>query len=499
MQNRSGKRTTVRTGITWVWLLVAIPVFGFCGFLLLPKSEQNRLESVDQLLTHRVSRGDLIVSVVEQGTLESTENTEIKCKVRGENTVIWVVENGAIVKEGDKLVRLDTLQIEDQINERSKYALWSLSGAENARANAKRAELAIKEYEEGRFVVQLKTLEKDLAIAESNLRTAKNMLQHASQMFERGYVSQLEVDEKTFAVTQAELAVEGKQTEIEALTEYTKQQQLEQLIGDLKAAEANRDSLNERAKMDGTRRDQALAELEHCTIVAPKDGMVIYPSAQSWERTPDIEEGATVYRDQTLLLIPDLTNMQIKVGIHESIVDQVSKGMRANVSLPESNLEGEVSDIATVAQPAGWWTGNLVKYDTIVNLPETSGLRPGMSAEVEIFLAEHFDVLTVPLAAILQTENENLCWVLTEDKRIERRVVELGDNNNIQIVVESGLEVGEQVILNPRGSLDEARQLSLKTIQENVDELDQGNGQTEKKSNKKPDSASKTSLDESDS
>ncbi|MDA7904915.1 hypothetical protein N9A80_01080 [Rhodopirellula sp.] len=417
--------------------------------------------SYAEVLTHTVDRQNLTVSITEQGTLESRENVEVKCKVRGENTVIWVVENGSEVKKGDVLVKLDTLVIEDTINERSKYALWSLSGAESTRANAKRAALAIKEYEEGRFVVQLKTLEKDLAITESNLRVAQNMVRHAKQMFERGYAPQVELDEKVLSVTRAENAVNDAKEAIRVLKAYTKPTELVQLTGALKAAEANRDSLNERAKMDGTRRDLALAEKELCTILAPKSGMVIYPSAQSWEKTPDIEEGATVHRDQKLLLMPDLKHMQVKVGIHESMIERVSLGMRAKVTLPEEQLEGDVSEVAAIAEPASWWTGNLVKYETIVRLPEIEGLRPGMSAEVEVFLAEYENVMTVPVTAVVESVEGTLCWVSMASGEIERRTLLLGDSDDVMIIVESGIEVGEKVVLNPRGAVQDARDVSL--------------------------------------
>ena len=436
-----------------------------------------------EVLTHTVGRQPLTVSITEQGTLESRENVEVKCKVRGENTVIWVVENGSVVQEGDVLVRLDTLVIEDTINERSKYALWSLSGAESSRANAKRAALAVKEYEEGRFVIELKTLEKDLAIAESNLRVARNMAQHSKQMFERGYAPEVELTERVFAATQAELAVNEAKNAIRVLKEYTKPQQLEQLRGELNAAEANRDSLNERAKMDGTRRDLALAEKELCTITAPKSGMVIYPSAQSWEKTPDIEEGATVHRDQKLLLMPDLNHMQVKVGIHESMIERVSLGMRAIITLPEQQLTGSVSEVAAIAEPASWWTGNLVKYDTIVELPELEGLRPGMSAEVEVFLAEYEDVITVPVTAVIESVDGALCWVQLSSGEILKRQLVLGDSDDVMIIVESGLDVGDQVILNPRGVLQEARDVSLmpdaqeqETSKEKPDEIQDGTG-----------------------
>ena len=137
-------------------------------------------------LTHTIQRGELLVTVIEQGMLESSDNVEIICKVRGENTVNWVIESGTEVKAGDELIRLDTLYIEEEINERSKYAYWSRAGAESWKAQMARRTLAIPEYLEGRYVAELMTLEKDLVMAESRLRTAQNMLDHAEMMAERG-------------------------------------------------------------------------------------------------------------------------------------------------------------------------------------------------------------------------------------------------------------------------------------------------------------------------
>ena len=466
MSNTKRKK---RSWLLKLVILTALLGIIFIGVRTYSEAGSSQVSTYTEILTHTVARQDLTVSITEQGTLESRENVEVKNKVRGDNTVIWVVENGSEVEKGDVLVRLDTLQIEDTINERSKYALWSLSGAESSRATAKRAALAVKEYEEGRFVIQLKSLEKELAIAESNLRVARNIALHAQQMFERGYVSEVELTEKQFATTQAELAVREAVTAIDVLKDYTKPQELERLSGALKAAEAKRDSLNARAKMDGTRRDLALAEKELCTIRAPKNGMVIYPSARSWEKTPDVEEGATVHRDQTLLLMPDLKHMQVKVGIHESMIERVKLGLRAVITLPEQQLVGEISEVAAVAEPASWWTGNLVKYDTIVELPELKGLRPGMSAEVELYLAEYENVIVVPVTAVLDSVQGTLCWVRLASGKVERRTLVLGDSNDVMIIVESGLAEGDDVVLNPRGAVQEAREISLRPSPEEGD------------------------------
>ena len=399
-------------------------------------------------LTHTVTRGDLIVTVTEQGTLESSDNAEIICKVRGRSTVIWVIPSGSMVEPGDELVRLDTLFIEEQINERTKYAHWSRSAAERSEADLLRSELAIPEYLEGRYRSQLMTLEKDQAIAESNLRIAQNLLDHTEKLLQRGYVSELELEEKAFAVTRSKLNVEVKTTEIAVLKDFTKAMELETLNGNFKSTIARHEANKERAVMDGLRRDKAVAELEFCVVKAERGGMVIHPSAARWKNAPEIEQGTRVWQTQVMLLMPDLSKMQVKLGIHESIVKRVRPGLAARVTLPDKTLKGEVSSVASVTVPASWWTGNAVLYDTLIELPPIEGLKPGMSAEVEIIIDRHENVLTIPVAAIVETAQGNFCWVKTADGA-KRRSLELGDTNDVFTIVQAGLKEGDRVVLNP--------------------------------------------------
>lgn len=416
-------------------------------------------------LTHVVQRGDLRVTVLEQGGLESSENVEIKCLVRGSNTVNWVIENGTQVEPGDDLVRLDTLAIEDAINERSKFAHWSRSGAERSKAALARAKLAVSEYVHGRFVTQRMTLEKNLAIAQSNLLMSRNRLEHAKRLAERGFAHDLEIEQRKIAVEQAILEVDARKTDVEVLEKFTKAMEMKTLEGDLNSARATHEANEERAELDEARRDQAKLEYELCVIKAEKSGMVIYPSAAAWKSAPDVAEGATVHKDQVLLLMPDLMKMQVKVGVHESVVERIQPGMKTVISLPDEVLEGEVLTVASVARPAGWWTGNVVKYDTIIQLPANrEGLKPGMSAAVEIVIAEHQDVVKVPVSAILETDQETLCWVMKGDEPV-RRVIDIGDSNDVFVVALDGLDAGEEVVLNPAAYVKAARDEALKAIQ----------------------------------
>ena len=420
-------------------------------------------------LTHMITRGDLLVTVTEQGMLESSNNTEIKCKVRGYNTVIWVIEGGTVVEPNDVLVRLDTKRIEDAISLQTTNA-WTASAAlERSLANVATAELAIPAYLEGSYQTQLKLLERGLKIAETNLHTSQTMLAHTQRMFKRGYATDLEVEGNALTVRQAELELEVRRTEIDILEKYTKKMQMETLNGNLKANRSKLESDRAGLAMDEGRRDLVLKELKYCVIRAERSGLVIYPSAAEWKDTPDIEEGATVRKDQVLLLMPDLSNMQVKVGIHESIVDRIKPGLAARITLPDKTIEGEVFSVSSVTRPAGWWTGNVVKYDTIIKLPSVEGLKPGMSAEIEVVLDRHADVLTIPVAAVLETVEGDFCWVETAEGA-KRRSLKLGDTDDSFIVVKAGLKEGDQVVLNPLAFIDQAQSEALKPLEQHSPE-----------------------------
>lgn len=435
-------------------LLVLVASLGFTAAAFLPES--TRVTAVDPSYLHRVTRDSLAVAVTELGTLESSNNTEIKCRVRGNSTVTYVVESGTEVAAGDVLVQLDTLAIEEEISNRTK--LFHLAESQVARSNAdvERARIAVLEYSEGRFISELAALEKNLAVAESRLLNAKNRLKHSEMLSRSEYASDLELEEKEFALSQAELTVKLTKTQIDVLKNFTKREELIRLEGELKAAQATHKANVETALADKKRLERAEEELKACTIRAERGGLVIYPTGQEWKDTPDIEEGATVRKDQTLLLMPDLENMQIKVGIHESVVKRIQAGMAANVTLNRKLIPAEVTFVASVAKPASWWTGNVVKYDAIVSLPSKDGMRPGMSAEVEIVMASYDDVVIVPAAACIETENGFACWVEQESGAV-RRTLDVGDSSNMFLWVRDGVKTGEQVILDPLANVPEAQ------------------------------------------
>ena len=150
------------------------------------------------------------MTVSEQGTLESSNNTEVKCKVRGWSTVTWVISSGAVVEPGDELVRLDTKVLEEQFSLTKTNTHNATATLERTKANVAKSEIAIEAYKEGRFRAQLQNLQNELAEKQRNLSKAQEMLKRSEGLFKQGYVNDLQVAGNKFTVTQAELELQVK-------------------------------------------------------------------------------------------------------------------------------------------------------------------------------------------------------------------------------------------------------------------------------------------------
>ena len=452
--------------------IIAAVALLFIGLVAAATLKNSNLADQANILTHQVVRSDLTVTVTEDGTLESASNKEIKCKVKGGSTILWIIEDGSAVTEGDELVRLDSSSIEDTISQQQITYENALATKIKAESDLAVAEINVKEYLEGTFRKEMQTAESNVAIAEENLRVAQNVLSHAKKMFRKGYVSELELDSNKYSLQYAQLQLDLMKTQVDVLERFTKPKMMQDLESQLKAAKAKLASDEAAFKLEEGRLERARKQLDNCIIKAESSGKVIYPPSPEWRETPAIEEGAAVREQQTLLVMPDLNNMQVRVGIHESKVDLIKKGMPATIEIQGEYYEGSVVSIATQASPSGWWDGHIRRFDVFVKLDEQRGANTGMSAAVEIVVAEHKDVLTVPVAAVVEHEQKFYCWVRKNGK-LHKRTLKLGDSNDQFIIVQQGISERDLVVLNPWDVVDEARENALKPRETKTTSKDQ--------------------------
>jgi multidrug efflux pump subunit AcrA (membrane-fusion protein) len=465
-----------------------------------------------KLVTHKVKFEKLQPLIVERGSLESANSSDIVCRVRAPAQGAMVattikrvlVEDGAQVKKGDVLVELDDSALQEQLQvrrialdkaeadkvqaeENYKIALsQNTSDIKTAELTLELTQLDLEKYLKGGREQLLRDLKSRLLLAEADVEQWTEALEHAERKLKQKEVPENEVRAVRLRLQAARLALEKSQQDLQLFEKYSRPRTETDLRG--KAAEAERALEHAKQQAKGkesvarleaeakktvyqqelTRFKEIADEIKKCKLVAPQDGMVVYyvPEQVRFGASQQyiVAQGEPVREGQKLMSIPDLSKMQVVIRVPEALVTQVRPGLPAVLrvdAFPDRALRGTVRQVATTPSATDWLTADEKVYRTVIAIDgDTASFRPGMSAAVTIPLGkERNDVLAVPARALIGRGGIGRtvsCLVLTADGPEEREVV-LGLRNELTAEIASGLREGDEVIVNPQLLLHEIR------------------------------------------
>jgi HlyD family secretion protein len=151
----------------------------------------------------------------------------------------------------------------------------------------------------------------------------------------------------------------------------------------------------------------------------------------------------------------------VNAKIHESHVDHVKPGMKATIrvdAFSSEPLTGTVKEVATLPDSANFFSSDIKVYTTKVVIDNpSSGLRPGMNAEVKIMVDQHDNVLSVPVVAVLQYDSKDHVTRRVDDRYVQEEV-ELGIHNESFVEVLKGLKEHDVIVMDPVALMnDDAR------------------------------------------
>ncbi len=341
-----------------------------------------------QLKTEKVGRATINNTVTATGTLEANVTVEVGTQVSGQIDKIFV-DNNSIVKKGQLIARLDT------------QALSSTLAQSKATLDQAQAEY---EYQKANY-------------------------ERYSQLIGKKLIAQKDFDEVNYNYKSA--------------------------IASLNSAKASY--------------DKNKTSLEYAYIYSPIDGIVL-------ER--DVEEGETVaasFSTPTLFTIAnDLTRMKIEADVDEADIGKLRVGQRVEFTVdafPDKIFEGKVTEIRQLAVEES----NVVTYTVVIDAPNPEQiLMQGMTANVVFYVTEKKDIVVVPNRALeftpdpavmsaYQESNPQIkvtmpsatpekqagqgktVWI-KNDSAIFPKTVVVGETDEINYEVISGIEEGEEVI-----------------------------------------------------
>ncbi|MCH7701209.1 MAG: efflux RND transporter periplasmic adaptor subunit [Planctomycetes bacterium] len=473
----------IRLGLPLAFVLIAVSSF-------LAYASVWRGTVADEPTVHIAQLRDLAVILEEKGELQAAKSVSIKSQVEGRSTIIWLIDEGTEVKEGELLVRLASDQIDDRVRTEEIRVANAQASAEAAQQeheiligeNASEvrkgalalevAEIELEKYVKGDWVQQHTDAELDVTRAEKVLERAELDWQDAQDLYEgreSKIITKSEWLTAQFNLYEAEVSVERAKRAIKILTMYTYPKELRQKESDV---DESRKDL-ERTKKGGIARvakstanlaakkaefqltEQRFAKYKQqqarTEIYAPAPGLVVYDTGSGRHDRRQISEGAEVYERQGIIKLPDPSHMQVAVRIHESNSNKVQVGQVTYIEVegvPGQQFVGEVTRIASVADSKGGWLNpDLKEYETVITLnPTTVPLKPGVTATVRIIIEQLDDVLAIPVPAVYGRGARHFVF-RGSSRSAEAVEIEVGAASNEFVEVRSGLAIGDPILL----------------------------------------------------
>ncbi len=400
------KRTLIISGIIVVIAVIILIVIG-------------RLSKRDDLanLYAEVKKGEFEIIVTTTGELQAENSIDIRGPEMAQNRNIRsmdikiqdLVPEGTEVETGDYVATLDRTSFDNTLkDELDRLATYETN-------------------------LEMRLL--DTAVSLTNLRDQiKN--QRFSVEEARITLAQSKYEPPT-TIRQAEISLDKAERALD--------QQIRSYA--LKVEQAKRDVNNQVRQLNEQR--QRVSDLQEVlskfVITAPSPGMVIYKRDRTGSKR---KTGSSISPfDNVVATLPDMSSMISKTYVNEIDVSKVKQGQKVEImvdAFPDKQYTGTVTQVANIGEQLP--NADAKVFEVLINVDGSDPiLRPSMTTGNKIITKTIDNVIYIPLECV-QTGSDSIPFVYTKNNR--KQIVLLGESNENNVIVEQGLEPGQQIYLS---------------------------------------------------
>ena len=443
--------------------------------------------------TFTVAEGPLTIGITSSGSIQSRDKITLRSELEGNNTIIWVVDEGVNVKAGDLLLEFDSAALVTKRNDQeitaataegnliiSEEKLEVTKGDCDANllereVDVTLAKMKLEKYEKGDYPQQKREYEADIALADEEVKRAAEKLEWSQRLAKEGFLTRTELQADELALRRKEIALEMAETKMNVLTNYTviqtratNESSLRKATRALARTKWQNKSIMRQVETEIVQRtrerDRAtnrLAELEFqiskSKIFAPTNGVVLYASTVQIARrrwwTRPLAVGEMAVQRQELIYIPLDTGMIVELMVPEASLNKLELGMAANVKVdafPDRVFHGKLAKIGILPDgQSAQLNPDLKMYKCELECDFSDVvIRPGMSCDVELVKHSYEKVLYCPMQCVTRIDGVPHVYV-QENGQWTPRKVEVGLDNNRMIHIVSGVSLGDVVMLAP--------------------------------------------------
>ena len=446
--------------------------------------------SMSEARYYTVARNDFLVSITEGGNLEAVNEVLIRNEVEGSSRIVYIIPEGSQVKKGDLLVEMDAAEAILRLNQQEisfARAQADVVQAENTLAIQKStiqseidaaqlkldfAAMDLQKFREGGSAQLLRDAEIAIQKNQEDLMLEKSDLEWSTKLYDKGFETKSTVDRGNNRVLGLELALEKAKTDQTLLNKFDINRQERQLVSDVEEAKKELQRVKQQGEnkltqyetglltekntlaLQQTKLDNDRLQLEKSKIYAPQNGFVVYSAARSrYSSESLIEEGATIRNRQGLIKLPDTSQMQVEVKVHESHIRKIHAGLTAFVVLdssPDIRYKAIVSKVAGLPDTQSRYANpnlNVYKTEVVITDPLPLDMKPGVSANTEIVITNIPQTLTIPIQSVTTVKGQQVVYL--SGRNPQPVPVEVGMFNSKFIQITDGIKEGDRVLLSP--------------------------------------------------
>ena len=370
--------------------------------------------------TAQITSGDFHVWSIYDGSIESRTVRNIMSELWSA-TVVDVIPDGSQVKKDDILLKFDASSWEKDLPRLEREYTMARSDLDSL-SNAK-------------LPLELNDIQNRLNDARQKFSEESQSLADSRELLKEKLISEQEVKQQEIKLVSSKAMSESLEQQIELTRKYLHPSSIDRAKATLASAET---------ELGHIRR-----YISNCVVRAPADGMVIFKVLPIGSDVRTIRVGDTVYRNQTLMTLPDMSNLVMRCDVQESDITRVQAGNKALIqplAYPDLSFNGSVESVGAMAQSVAGRPGGRKYFSVVIRVDTPDDrLKSGMSARVRVLSYSKKDTILIPRSAVWWEGSTSFCN-LKKGPRTIKTPLKTGMANETHFEVIEGAKPGDRVI-----------------------------------------------------
>lgn len=332
----------------------------------------------------RVERGPLTAAVSASGNLAAVITVQVGSQVSGQVKALHVDFN-SVVKKNQVIARIDPEIFDTKVNQARAEVEGAKAAVMNQQANVERARADVENARATLAEAKAQTAKAQVAVVDM-----RRDFDRKSELARKELIAKSELDSAQAAHDSASAQLDSARARERSVAAGIGSAEAQ-----LRVAQAQLQSASAAVKQKEAALQQARVDLEHTTIRAPVDGVVV-------SRQVDVGQtvAASLQAPTLFTIAQDLTKMQVETSVDEADIGRIRLDDAATFTVdafPGETFKGRVTQI----RKAALVVQNVVTYTVVIGVENPGGrLLPGMTANVKLVVSEKPNVLKVPNAAL---------------------------------------------------------------------------------------------------